>query len=142
MIRKLWLVLVLWPSLALSQVPFQFPAPQSPITTPITQGVSGTTSLISATIVGDINRWTYLCGFLITSANTSPTVAVSTTISGINNPLALIYDYPAAGSQGLLGVAFPQCLVSSAKATSITITLPGSGGTGTVDALSMWGFLN
>lgn len=142
MIRKLWLALCLWPSLAWAQIPFQFPAPQSPITTPITQGVSGTTSLISATIVGGAGKWTYLCGFLITSANTSPTIAVSPTISGINNPPALIYSYPIAGTQGLLGVAFPQCLVSMSQATSVTITLPGSGGTGTVNALSMWGFLN
>lgn len=138
--RKLWLALCLIPTLAWAQVPFQFPAPTSPNAIPRTPSTSGTTGAISASIVGAPNKWSYLCGFVITSGGTTTATTVSATVVGIQAQQNFAYNFPSTG-QGLLGVAYPACLVSATQNTSITVAVP-AGGTGTVDALSLWGFVN
>ena len=108
----------------------------------LTASSTGTTGAITATLTGVAGKWTYLCGFVMTSGGTTPTVVVAPTITGtITGTMSFQYVYPSSG-QGILGVAFPGCISSSAVATSIVVTLPASGGSGTTNAISAWGYTN
>jgi hypothetical protein len=107
---------------------------------PQTQSISGTTEALTASIVGANNKWSYLCGFIITSGNTTTTTTVVATVVGTKVQQAYAYNFPTTG-QGVLGIAYPACLISATQNTSITVAVP-SGGTGTIDALSLWGFTN
>jgi hypothetical protein len=54
--------------------------------------------------------------------------------------MSFIYTFVSSG-QGVLGVAFPGCISSSAVNTSNAITVPG-GGAGSVVATNIWGYTN
>ncbi len=55
-------------------------------------------------------------------------------------PLNFEYAFVSSG-QGILGVAFPGCISSSAVNTSIVVNVP-AGGAGTVGAVNAWGYTN
>lgn len=138
---RLWLLaLCLAPSLAWAQVPFQFPAPTAPNAIPFTPSTSGTTAAMSAFIPAVSGKWGYLCGFIITSTGTTSSTGVAVTITGTVSPQFFEYNFVSSG-QGLLGVAYPGCLTSSAENTPIIINLP-AGGVGTTAAIAAWGFAN
>jgi hypothetical protein len=51
-----------------------------------------------------------------------------------------VYTFVSSG-QGILGVALPGCITSSALNQSITVNVP-AGGAGTTVAVSTWGYTN
>src|SRR5437899_4610220 len=103
--------LCLWQAQA--QVPVVWPAPQGAQVNPLSASASGTTGAISATLPGATGKLTYVCGFVVTSSGTTPVVTGNVTITGTSPILNFIYNFVNSG-QGLLGVALPGCIVSSA----------------------------
>lgn len=139
--RFVLFLLCLWLALlpASAQIVTTFPGPQGAQPANVTASATGTTGQITATLTGVANKWTYICGFVLTSAGTTAAAVVDATITGtISGTMNFQYAYVSSG-QGLLGVAFPGCISSSAINTSIVVTLP-AGGAGSVNAISVWGY--
>lgn len=140
------LALALWACLALfgaaqAQVMTVWPAPQGAQVTPLTATATGTTGAFSATLTGVAAKWTYICGFVLTSGGTtSATLGVATITGTVSGTMNFEFVFPSSG-QGILGVAFPGCIVSSAVNTNIVVNLP-AGGAGTIAAISAWGYVN
>ena len=135
------LLLVGAASAALAQPVQTMNIPAGSQVSPLTVSTTGTTGPISATLTGAANRWTYICGFVITSGGTTSALTANATIAGtISGTMNFTYIFVSAG-QGLLGVAFPGCITSSAVNTNIVVTVPG-GGAGTTAAVTAWGYLN
>lgn len=111
-----------------------------PGTTPLTSSTTGTTGSVAATLTAAAGRTAWICGFVITSGGTtSALVGVATVTGTLGGTLNFQYVDVSSG-QGLLGVAFPQCIPASAQNTNVVVTAP-AGGAGTVVAVSAWGFL-
>lgn len=117
-----------------------FPMPQGAQVSPEQGSTTGTTGQITVTLAGAQGRFTYFCGFTISSGGTTSAAVVNTTITGLSTTLNHTYVFVSSG-QGLLGVALPTCIPSSAVNTAVTLTVPG-GGAGTVVAASIWGYTN
>jgi hypothetical protein len=117
------------------------PASAAPPVTPvnITASTTATTASFNASLAAVSGRTNYICGFVISSGGTTAAAVVNATVTGtVSGTLNYAYVFPSSG-QGVLGVAFPQCVIASGSNTAITVTVPG-GGTGTVAALSVWGY--
>lgn len=113
----------------------------SDTTTPInvTASTTATTGSFSASLAATSNRTNYICGFVISSGGSSAATVVNATVGGtISGTMNFAYVFPSSG-QGVLGVAFPQCIVANGSNVAITVSVPG-GGTGTTAALSVWGY--
>ena len=111
-----------------------------PGTTPKTASATGTTGALTATLTSAANRTVFICGFVITSGGTSAAIVTDTTVDGtIGGSLHFAYVDVSSG-QGLLGVAFPQCIPASAQNTNIVVNVP-AGSTGTVASVSAWGYI-
>jgi hypothetical protein len=107
--------------------------------TPLTASTTGTTAATAATLAGTVGKTTFVCGFTMTSGGTSAAVVADATVSGtISGTLHFAYVSVSSG-QGSFGVAFPLCIPASATNTSIVVTEP-AGGTGTVSAVTAWGY--
>lgn len=126
---------------AQAQVVTTAPFPQGGQPNNLTASAVGTTGQITATLTGVAGKWTYICGFVLTSAGTTAATVVDATITGtVTATMNFQYAYVSSG-QGILGVAFPGCISSSAINTSIVVTLP-AGGAGTTNGISIWGYTN
>lgn len=124
---------------AQAQIVTTFPGPQGGQPSNLTATATGTTAQITATLTGVASKWTYICGFVLTSGGTTAAIVVDATITGtVSGTLNFQYVYVSSG-QGILGVAFPGCISSSAINTSIVVTLP-AGGAGTVNGITVWGY--
>jgi hypothetical protein len=107
--------------------------------TPITSSATGTTGAITATLPGVAGKTTFICGFTLTSGGTTTAAVTTATIAGvIGGTMSYVYVF-TSGSQGLFGIAFPTCIPANAMNTAIVITQP-AGGTGTIGAVSAWGY--
>ena len=126
-------------SVALAQVVITTPL-AGPNATPLTPSTTFTTGSSSATLTGTTNKWTYICGFVLTSGGTTAAITGNVTITGLPTTMNFTYVFVSSG-QGVLGVAFPGCLVASAANTNIVVNTP-AGGAGTVGSISAWGFTN
>lgn len=143
--RKLGIALSLLAALSLSLWAWAMPAFSQtaivPIQTTITQvqaSATGTTGAVSATMAAVSGQWNYICGFTITSGGTTSALAVTATITGLQTTMSYTYIFVSSG-QGVLGVAFPACISSSATNTAIVVSVPG-GGAGTTVAVNAWGY--
>src|SRR6266705_3623475 len=125
-------------SAALAQIVITTPL-QGSVASILTPSATFTTSTSSVTLTGAANRWTYICGFIVTSAATATPVAVTVTVAGVPTTMNFTYTFVSTG-QGILGIAFPGCITSSAPNTNIVVSVPGSGGTGTVGSVTAWEF--
>ena len=143
MLKRLALAsLLLWPLSASAQVNQVAPIPAGAQVVPLTFDATGTTGQIAATFTKAAGKFTYICGFLITSGQTTVQTTVDATITGlVGGTKTFAYVFPSSG-QGVLGVAFPGCITSSAKNTSIIVNVPASGGAGTAGSVSAWGYTN
>lgn len=142
--KKLWLALALLAAAlpAFAQPVQVVPIPAGPQLVPLTATQTGTTGTVSATIGGTTGKFTYVCGFVATSAGTTSFTSGTLTLSGtVSTNMNFIYVFPAAGSQGLLGVAFPGCIASIRTGVPISVLMP-AGGAGTTAAASIWGYTN
>lgn len=106
---------------------------------PVTNSATGTTAAVVATLAASTTRLTWICGFVMTSGGTTAALVGNATVTGtIGGTLNFAYVDVATG-QGVLGVAFPQCIPGTAVNTAIVVTMP-AGGAGTVAAVSAWGY--
>lgn len=119
----------------------EFPQGQGQ-TSNLTASNTFTTGTSTATLTGAANKWTYICGFVITTAGTSSATVGAVTVTGtVSGTLNFEYSFVSSG-QGILGIAFgPGCIQSSAVNTSIVVNVP-AGGAGTAGAVTAWGFTN
>lgn len=105
----------------------------------LVQSTTGTTGATSVTLTGIPGKFTYICGFTITSAGTTAGIAVTATITGTVNTMNFIYAFVSTG-QGILGVALgPGCMTTPATGGNIVLSVP-AGGAGTVVAVTAWGY--
>jgi hypothetical protein len=106
----------------------------------ITASATATTGAFSAALPAVAGKVNYLCGVLITSGGTTTATVVAVTITGlVSGTMNVAYVAPAAGGQGKIALALPQCIGASAADTAITVSVPALGA-GTTAALSLWGF--
>lgn len=107
---------------------------------PLAISAQGTTGAVAAALAASTTRLTWICGFVITSGGTSSAIVGDATVSGILGG-TLHFAYVAVSSgQGILGVAFPQCLPSSAINTAIVVTAPAAGAGTTAEDVVAWGY--
>lgn len=106
---------------------------------PITASATGTTAATSATLPATTGVMTFICGFVITSGGTTSAASGNATVVGTATATMNFTYIDVSSGQGLLGVAFPQCIPASAQNTAIVVTAP-AGGAGTVVAVSAWGY--
>ena len=110
-----------------------------PFAADITASTTATTGTFSATLQGVPGKQNSICGFVITSGGTTTAQVAAVTISGtVSGTLNFTYIFVSSG-QGVLGVAFPQCIGSTGPNTSITVSV-GAGGAGTTASLTVWGY--
>lgn len=140
--KKLALLLaLLFVGVAQAQPVVVWPPPQGAQVTPLTASATGTTGAFSATLTGVTGKWTYICGFTMTSGGTTAATLGNATVTGtISGTMNFTYVYVSSG-QGLLGIAFPGCISSSATGTNIVVNMP-AGGAGTTAAITAWGYIN
>lgn len=107
----------------------------------ITATNTGTTSAVAVTLAASTTgKTTYICGFVITGGGTASAVVGNATVANtVTGTLNFSYVDVSSG-QGLLGVAFPRCVPANAPNTGIVVTAPASGGSGTVKAVTAWGY--
>lgn len=106
---------------------------------PVTISTTGTVGSISVVLPGAVGRLTSICGFVITSGGTTTAIVGAATVTGVVSG-TMSFEYVAVSSgQGLLGVAFPQCIPAASASATISVTSP-AGGTGTVGAVTAWGY--
>jgi hypothetical protein len=133
----LTLLALLWATSALAQTCTIGPSNPGTLTQ-LQVSSSGTTGAVSATLPASASRWTYLCGWMVTSAGATAGTVRAGVITGIAGTYGFTYLDPSSG-QGFLGAALPICISSSAVNTGIVVTVPG-GGTGTVGlTVTAWG---
>jgi PKD repeat protein len=116
-----------------------------PVGSNITSSSTATTAAFTASLAASGTAGTtgaktnYICGFVVTAGGTTTATVVNVTITGtVSGTMNFAFVAPSSG-QGLLGVAFPQCIGASASGTAITVNVPALGA-GTVAAASIWGF--
>ena len=111
----------------------------APWGTSITASATATTGSFSASLPAIPGKQNSICGFVITSGGTTAALAVTVTVAGtVSGTLNFTYVFVSSG-QGVLGVAFPQCIGASGPNTAITVSVP-AGGAGTAASLSIWGY--
>ena len=142
--RKILAALLLFlglASAALAQVVTTKQFPQGGQTNNLTASNTFTTAAATATLTGAANHWTYLCGFTVTTGGTTTAALGNITITGtVSGTMNFGYTFVSSG-QGIIGIAFPGCISSSAVNTSIVVNVP-AGGAGTVGAVTSWGYTN
>jgi hypothetical protein len=125
---------------AQAQLPITGPLPKGSAPAMLTPSSPGTTGSITVTLPAAAGKFTYICGFIITSGGTTSATLGDATITGTQATMHYEYVFPAAGTQGVLGVTYsPSCISSSAVNTAIVLTVP-AGGAGTVVEATLWGF--
>lgn len=136
-----FLLLVL-AAVSLGQVALTVPLPSASNTNNATASNTFTTGTATATLSGVSGRWTYICGFVVSTAGTSVATLGDITVTGtVTGTLNFEYAFVSSG-QGVLGIAFgPGCIQSSAENTAIVVNVPAGGG-GTVGAVTAWGYTN
>ncbi len=128
-------------SAALAQVVTTKPFPEGGQTNNLTNSATFTTGTSSATLTGAAGRFTYICGFVVSSAGTTAATLGAITVTGtVSGTMNFEYAFVSTG-QGIFGIAFPGCISSSAANTSIVVNTP-AGGAGTVGAVTAWGYTN
>ncbi len=128
-------------SAALAQVVTTKPFPEGGQTNNLTNSATFTTGTSSATLTGAAGRFTYICGFVVSSAGTTAATLGAITVTGtVSGTMNFEYAFVSTG-QGIFGIAFPGCISSSAANTSIIVNTP-AGGAGTVGAVTAWGYTN
>lgn len=100
---------------------------------------TGTTSAVTCTLAGAGSRTTYICGFEMTSAQTSTAGSFSGTISNIEGSLTFTYQQQAAASgSNLLTRTFTPCIPASGQNTAIAISFTNANAAA-LD-INAWGF--
>lgn len=128
-------------SAALAQVVTTKDFPQGSQTNNKTASTDFTTGASSATLTAQSGKWTYLCGFTVTTGGTTAATSGKVTITGlISGTMSFTYVFVSSG-QGIMGIAFPGCISSSAVNTAIVVNTP-AGGAGTVGSVNAWGYTN
>ncbi len=126
-------------SAALAQIVITTPL-QGPVASIQTPSATFTTGASSVTLTGAASKWTYICGFTVTSGATTTAITGTITVTGVPTTMNFTYIFVSSG-QGVLGIAFPGCITSSAQNTNIVVNVPAGGAT-TVGSVTAWGFTN
>lgn len=128
-------------SAALAQVVTTKDFPSGSQTNNKTASTDFTTGTAAATLTAQAAKWTYLCGFTVTTGGTTAATTGKVTITGlITGTMSFTYVFVSSG-QGIMGIAFPGCISSSAVNTAIVVNTP-AGGAGTVGSVNAWGYNN
>jgi len=127
-------------AIASAQVVTTKPFPEGAQTNNLVKSVDFTTGATSISFTGVSGKWTYICGFVVTTGATTAATTGKVTVTGTLETMNYTYVFVSSG-QGILGIAWPGCISSSAANTTITVNVP-AGGAGTVGSVSAWGYTN
>jgi hypothetical protein len=118
-----------------------YPVGGQPVNGSQTLSGAATSGAAVATLPAQAGRWTYICGFTITSGNFTAGAMVTAVIANLQGGnLSYAYLQPQTG-QGAFGVTFaPVCLPTNAANTAITVTVPGNASTAGLTAVNAWGY--
>jgi hypothetical protein len=139
MMKKLGIVLaaLLWASLACAQ---QLPSGLTNQEFAVTATGAGTTAATTATLPAAGGKFTYICGFSITSTATAGLASTATvaTVAGGNT---LTFGQSVGTSPAVASTLenFSPCIPASAVSTGITVTSAAAGTAG-VTNVSVWGY--
>jgi hypothetical protein len=107
--------------------------------TPTTGNATGTTGAVVGTLAGVANKFTYICGFNVSSVG-GTAASSPITVAGLVGS-SQVYQTPvnATAGQVLVTQNFNPCIPSSAVNTAITVTTTAAAGATAVDVNS-WGY--
>ena len=126
-------------SIATAQVVTTKGFPEGSQTNNRTVSADFTTGTSSVTLAAVSGKFTYLCGFTITTGGTTAAITGKVTITGtVSGTMSFTYVFVSSG-QGIMGIAFPGCITSSGTNTAIVVNTPagGAGGDGILVATSL-----
>jgi hypothetical protein len=127
-----------------SDAPAQTPSvhPNVPLTGIVASSGNVAAGTATSTLPAAQGRFTYLCGFSITSSGSTAALVVQPTVTGLNGG-TLTYTYASVAGATLanapLVVTFPTCMPSSAPNTAIVVTVPSLGAGNTSTTVNAWG---
>lgn len=107
--------------------------------TPTTASATGTTGATTATLAAVSAKFTYLCGFTITSDATAAVAGTATVTGIVGGTMSFIQNVGAATAAGILSQTFNPCLQSSAVNTAVAINSVAAGVGGNT-AVTGWGY--
>lgn len=107
--------------------------------TPTTATATGTTAATTATLAAVSAKFTYICGFTITSDATAALAGTATVTGVVGGTMSYIQNVGSATAAGVLSQNFNPCLQSSAVNTAIAV-ISVAAGTGGNTAVVAWGY--
>ncbi len=110
-----------------------------PNSTAITANATGTTASVVATLAAAAAKFTYLCGFLMSSGATAAVDGNATITGTIGGTLTILQDIGTASVASYLSLSFSPCIQSNAVNTAIVVN-SAAAGAGGVTTVSAWGF--
>jgi hypothetical protein len=97
----------------------------------------------TATLPATPGRYTYICGFSITSSGSTAAAVVAATVTSVVGG-TMTYTYTSVAGATLantpLIVAFTPCLPATAANTTIPVSIPSLGSGNTNTTVTAWGF--
>jgi hypothetical protein len=100
---------------------------------------TGTTGATIATLAAVAAKFTYICGFTISSDATAAIAGTATVVGTVGGTMSYIQNVGSATAAGVLSQTFAPCIPSSAVNTAIVITSVAAG-TGGNTAVTAWGY--
>ena len=123
---------------------------QNPVVNPTfpTTGIVASSGNVAAapavaTLPAIQGRFTYICGFSITSAGSTGAADVVATVTGLNGgTLSFSYETVAGANAANLPLVIPftPCMPSSTVNTAVVVTLPSLGTGNTTATVNAWGY--
>lgn len=120
-------------------MPQTYPTLYSAQTTATTNSAVGTTGVTTATLAAVAAKFTYLCGFTITSDATAALAGTATVTGPVGGTMSFIQNVGTATAAGTLTQAFQPCIQSSAVNTAIVVNSIAAGVGGNT-AVVAWGY--
>ena len=150
-ISKTWAALALALALlackpASAQAPFAMPGGSlqgQPVTGIAASSGTVAAGAATATLPAVQGRFTYICGFAITSSGSTTAIVVAPTVVGAIGGTQTYAYATVAGvllANAPLVVPFTPCLPSSAVNTAIVVSIPSLGAGNTNTTVSAWGY--
>lgn len=122
--------------------PYPGPTTTTSAANPVTGSSTCTVGACTATLAGNASRTTHICGFAVSAAGGTATIApvsVATLIGGNSFQYQTLFSATAAATNNPFVQNFTPCIPTTAVNTSITVTTTADG-SATAVSVNAWGF--